>query len=103
MQGLALRRRAPESGLWVCTSCIVEPALSCSSRQTAGRCPWWADRSGLDPGGECLCVELHSDAAAGIPRSFISRLLDQDEVAELERIMVEPKEARTVCSPARLA
>jgi len=49
----------------------------------------WADRSGLDPGGECLCIELHSDAAAGIPRSFIGRLLDQDEVAELERIMVE--------------
>jgi hypothetical protein len=53
-----------------------------------GGAPWWADRSGLDPGGECLCIELQSDDAARIPRSFIGRLLDQDEVAELERIMV---------------
>ena len=29
-----------------------------------------------------------SDDADGIPRSFIGRLLDQDEVAELNRIMV---------------
>jgi hypothetical protein len=60
-----------------------------------GNAPWRADRTGLDPGGECHCIELHSDDADGIPRSFIGRLLDQDEVSELERIMVAciPKKA----------
>jgi hypothetical protein len=47
-----------------------------------------ADLSGLDPGGECEGRELHPDDARAIPRRFIGRLLDEDEVADLERILV---------------
>jgi hypothetical protein len=65
---------------------------------------WRADRTGLDPGGECHCIELHADDADGIPRSFIGRLLNQDEVSELDRIMVAciPKKG-SVPSVRRLA
>ena len=53
-----------------------------------GAALWQADRQGLDPGGECDGIELHPDDAEAIPRKFIGRLLGEDEVADLGRILL---------------
>ncbi len=53
-----------------------------------GAALWEAERSGIDPGGECDAIELHADDAQAIPRKFIGRLLDEDELTELERVLL---------------
>jgi hypothetical protein len=52
-----------------------------------GAALWQADRQGLDPGGERDGIELHPDDARLIPRKFIGRLLGEDEVADLDRVL----------------
>ena len=47
-----------------------------------------ADVEGLDPGGECEAREMHPDDARAVPKRFIGRVLDEEEVADLERILV---------------
>jgi|SRR5215468_3841322 len=47
-----------------------------------------ADLEGLNPGGECEARELHPDDARAIPKRYIGRLLGEDEVEDLERILV---------------
>jgi len=47
-----------------------------------------AELEQLDPGGECEGHEISPDDARVIPAKFIGRLLDEYEVADLERILI---------------
>src|SRR4029079_13319076 len=47
-----------------------------------------AELRGLNPGGECEARELPALEARYIPRRFIGRLLQEDEAADLDRILV---------------
>ena len=62
-----------------------------------------ADVSGLDPGGECESRALHPDDARAIPRRFIGRLLGEDEVGDLERILVAAMRKKPRAASARRA
>ena len=62
-----------------------------------GAALWRAERAGIAPGAECDVLELHSDDARIIPEKYIGRLLDRDEVADLEHILIagSPKKPAT--------
>ena len=49
---------------------------------------WRAERAGIAPSAECDVLELHPDDARIIPEKYIGRLLDRDEVADLEHILI---------------
>ena len=56
---------------------------------SVGAALWQAHGEELDPGSDCHCVEVDPEDARNIPLEFIGHLLDQDEAAELDRMMVE--------------
>jgi hypothetical protein len=62
-----------------------------------GAALWRAERAGIASGAECDVLELHSDDARVIPEKYIGRLLDRDEVADLEHILIagSPKKPAT--------
>jgi hypothetical protein len=53
-----------------------------------GAALWRAEQAGIAAGAECDVLELHPDDARIIPEKYIGRLLDRDEVADLERILI---------------
>jgi hypothetical protein len=53
-----------------------------------GAALWEAARDGIAPSTECDAIELHRDDARMIPEKFIGRLLREDEVTDLERILI---------------
>jgi hypothetical protein len=46
-----------------------------------------AENDRLDPGGECEGHRIQPDDVRAIPARFIGRLLGEDELADLERIL----------------